>query len=147
MSMYRSVVLAIDPLGEYASVIQKAKNIVAQDGIIEMIYVWDETPVGLASDASLIDLNDDDAIVHEQENKVKNLIEKIANKYDIAIANTHVLTGSAPKEIRNFAKQNDADCIVIGSHGRHGIALLLGSTASSVVHGTPCDILVVKISK
>jgi len=143
--VYEKIVLAIDPLGEYKSVVQKAKNIVAQDGIIEMIYVWDETPVSLVSDSSLVDLNDDDAIVHEQENKVKNLIGKIANKYDIPTVNTHVLTGSAPKEIRNFAKQNDADCIVIGSHGRHGIALLLGSTASSVVHGTPCDILVVKI--
>ena len=35
--------------------------------------------------------------------------------------------------------------IVVGSHGRHGLALLLGSTASGVLHGAKCDVLAVRI--
>ena len=38
-----------------------------------------------------------------------------------------------------------ADLIVVGSHGRHGLALLLGSTASGVLHGAPCDVLAVRV--
>jgi universal stress protein A len=36
---------------------------------------------------------------------------------------------------------------VVGSHGRHGLALLLGSTANDVLHGAPCDVLAVKLLK
>jgi universal stress protein A len=34
---------------------------------------------------------------------------------------------------------------VIGTHGQSGISLLLGSTASSVLHGSGCDVLAVRI--
>lgn len=37
--------------------------------------------------------------------------------------------------------------IVVGSHGRHGLALLLGSTANDVLHGAPCDVLAVSLKK
>jgi universal stress protein A len=38
-----------------------------------------------------------------------------------------------------------ADLIVIGSHGRHGMGLLLGSTANAVLHGSPCNVLAVRL--
>ena len=34
---------------------------------------------------------------------------------------------------------------MVGSHGRHGLALLLGSTANDVLHGAPCDVLAVRL--
>ena len=44
-----------------------------------------------------------------------------------------------------MARQQGVDLIVIGGHGRHGLALLLGSTANAVLHGAPCDGLAVRI--
>ncbi|MEO1899758.1 MAG: universal stress protein, partial [Methylococcales bacterium] len=38
------------------------------------------------------------------------------------------------------------DLIVVGSHGRHGLALLLGSTANGVLHHAVCDVLAVRLS-
>ncbi|MGB1202845.1 MAG: universal stress protein [Alloalcanivorax venustensis] len=38
-----------------------------------------------------------------------------------------------------------ADLIVLGSHGKHGIRLLLGSTANAVLHRATCDVLAVRI--
>lgn len=38
-----------------------------------------------------------------------------------------------------------ADWRVVGSHGRHGLALPLGSTANAMMHRAPCDILAVRI--
>jgi universal stress protein A len=52
---------------------------------------------------------------------------------------------STKEEIHRVAKENAVDLIVVGSHGRHGLALLLGSTANAVLHDAPCDVLAVRI--
>jgi nucleotide-binding universal stress UspA family protein len=45
----------------------------------------------------------------------------------------------------NYADQEEADLIVIGTRGRSGIGkMLLGSVASGVVTYAPCPVLVVK---
>ncbi|MCV6604433.1 MAG: universal stress protein, partial [Porticoccaceae bacterium] len=48
-------------------------------------------------------------------------------------------------ELHRYAEENQVDLIVVGSHGRHGLALLLGSTANGVIHGAGCDVLAVRI--
>jgi universal stress protein A len=54
---------------------------------------------------------------------------------------------SAKHEIVAFARQREADLIVIGSHGLRGPADLLGSTADGVLHRAPCDLLLVRVVK
>jgi len=57
-----------------------------------------------------------------------------------------VVQGHAPTEIRNLANELDASLIVMGTHGRHGMQrMMLGSTASGVLHGTDCDVFAVRI--
>lgn len=53
--------------------------------------------------------------------------------------------GSPKTEIIRVATENQVDLIVVGSHGRHGLALLLGSTANGVLHHAPCDVLAVRL--
>lgn len=53
--------------------------------------------------------------------------------------------GEAASEIVRVARENDADLIVISSHGRTGLGrILFGSTAESVVRHAHCPVLVVK---
>jgi nucleotide-binding universal stress UspA family protein len=48
-------------------------------------------------------------------------------------------------EIVRYAKDVDADLIVIGTHGRGGLAhVLLGSVAEKVVRKAPCPVLTVR---
>ena len=48
-------------------------------------------------------------------------------------------------EIVQYAKEHDADVIVMGTHGRGAIAhMLLGSVAERVVRKAPCPVLVVR---
>jgi universal stress protein A len=58
-----------------------------------------------------------------------------------------VSLGAPKREILNYARDHDIDLIVIGAHGRHGIAILLGSTANAVLHGTHCDVMCIRVGK
>ena len=49
------------------------------------------------------------------------------------------------EKIIETANELDIDLIVVGTHGRHGVRLLLGSTANAILHGTPCDVHAVRI--
>ena len=37
------------------------------------------------------------------------------------------------------------DLIVVGSHSRHGLGLLVGSTTDSVLHSAGCDVLAIHL--
>jgi nucleotide-binding universal stress UspA family protein len=53
--------------------------------------------------------------------------------------------GRAWLEINAVAKELGADLIVMGTHGRHGLAhVLLGSVAEKVVRTAPCPVLTVR---
>jgi universal stress protein A len=56
-----------------------------------------------------------------------------------------VKIGNPAHEIRDAATELEADLIVVGTHGRHGLGLLLGSTANAVLHGVGCDVLAVRV--
>lgn len=51
---------------------------------------------------------------------------------------------SARHGIVRFPEGQSIDLIVMATHGRHGIANILGSTAYGVMHRAPCDVLAVR---
>lgn len=56
-----------------------------------------------------------------------------------------VRIGHPPTELLAAARDSQADLIVLGSHGRTGIArLLLGSVARAVLHHADCSVLIVR---
>jgi nucleotide-binding universal stress UspA family protein len=58
---------------------------------------------------------------------------------------TLLLDGVAHERIARAAKSKKADLIVIGTHGRTGLAkFFLGSVASRVVAAAPCPVLTVR---
>ena len=60
-------------------------------------------------------------------------------------ATTAVACGSAARTIVEYADQNGFDLIVMGTHGRGGVAhLLLGSVAERVVRTARCPVLTVR---
>lgn len=56
-----------------------------------------------------------------------------------------LLSGDAGHEITKYAKEQDADLIVIPSHGRHGVSrVLLGSTTERVLRHAHCPVYVLR---
>jgi nucleotide-binding universal stress UspA family protein len=61
-------------------------------------------------------------------------------------ANPHAPEGDAATQIIATARSTGADLIVLGTHGRTGIArLVLGSVARNVLHHAPCSVLVARV--
>ena len=66
---------------------------------------------------------------------------------DAGVSNGRVITrnGSPFVEIVRLAREEDADPIVVGTHGRGAVAhMLLGSVAEKVVRKAPCPVLTVR---
>ena len=56
-----------------------------------------------------------------------------------------LLDGVAAPEILRVAKEEHADMIVLGSHGRTGIGrVLMGSVAEEIARKAPCPVLIVR---
>jgi nucleotide-binding universal stress UspA family protein len=85
-----------------------------------------------------------------QENAAK-IIEDAGKKIQESLEgqnifiSTEVLLGSPESRIVETAEEMHADLIVVGSHGyNRWERLLLGSVSDSVVHHSPCSVLVVR---
>jgi len=70
---------------------------------------------------------------------------ELGKKLNVPEKNQIIQIGPAQIVILEKAEELNADLIIVGSHGRHGVRLLLGSTANSVLHGAKMDVLAVRI--
>ncbi|ENO3978177.1 universal stress protein [Aeromonas veronii] len=83
-------------------------------------------------------------ITHEMERQARTQLKELVATLPIP-ATFDIRFGRAADEIVIQAKEDEAELIVMGSHGRSGIShLLVGSVAESVVRHAPCPVLVVR---
>ena len=82
------------------------------------------------------------ALRNTAEAHMRQLIEETAAKN----AQTRFTFGHADSAIISCAEAMNADLIVVGTHGRRGLARLLGSTARSVQGHARCDVLTVPLN-
>lgn len=72
-------------------------------------------------------------------------LDRIKKQYNLGTTEAVIEVGSPKMIILDYAKEHGVDLIVLGSHGRHGLQLLLGSTANAVLHNAECDVLAVRL--
>ncbi len=147
MSNYNHVLVAVDFSATADGVLNKAMDIASRNQArLSLLHVVEYLPpIDSAYEPILAsNWNIDEKLLLEQ---AENSLQKLANKYQLIDATQHVVLGTPKYEISQFVKDQQCDLVVLGSHGQHGISLLLGSTANAVLHEMPCDILAVKVSK
>ena len=145
MADYRHILLTVDFSNDSDQVIQKALDMARRNGArLSLIHVVEYTSSMYAGDIPLPeDLDLDRRLAEQAVDKLRQL----AQEHGIPDAKQLVEIGVPKREIVRVAEEIGADLIVIGSHGRHGLQLLLGSTANGVLHQAPCDVLAVRIGR
>jgi nucleotide-binding universal stress UspA family protein len=114
-----------------------------RDAALVLVHVWSPAQMtmgeGYLAPAVIQDMVDGETA---QLAKSKTEAQQLGVK-EVA---TRLLTGVPWDEIVSAARSDSAvDLIVIGTHGRTGLAhVLLGSVAEKVVRHAPCPVLVVR---
>ena len=79
--------------------------------------------------------------------RIQNTLAEFAEKIQVPKERQHIEYGSVKNNVLSHAKSINADLIVVGSHGRHGLARLLGSSANAIVNGAECDVLLIRAAE
>lgn len=144
MDDYRHILLAVDFSEHDATVAQRALSLAKKhDAKLSIIHVLDNIPMPDTGYGTVIPLDQDSGYDLLEAEKTR-LIQTAAG-LGIDSTNRWLVWGTPKREIALLAEREQADIIVIGSHGRHGLSLLLGSTANSVLHYAGCDVLAVRL--
>jgi len=86
-------------------------------------------------------------VVEDRQKKLKDQYEMVLPRDIKASLKVEQMTriGVPFLEIVKVAKEKDVDLIVMGTHGRTGLAhVLIGSVAEKVVHHAHCGVLTIK---
>lgn len=143
MSTYQHILVGLDLSPDESSVIaSKAVALAKATGAkISFAHVVEPLTMAYAGDIP-IDLSVTERTMEEH---AQQRLLKLAEDLQVKPVSTEVLLGQTGTELRLLAKELKVDLIVVGSHGRHGLALLFGSTASTVLRGAECDVLAIRI--
>jgi universal stress protein A len=142
MKKYENILVALDLSDESAQVLARAlKFKEAFEAKLTLIHVIE--PLGYAYGGDIpMDLT---SVQDQLETQAKSRLEVIGKEHGVDANDLLVMIGRPETEIHRLAKEGDYGLVIVGSHGRHGIQLLLGSTANSILHGAHCDVLAVRL--
>lgn len=138
--MYKRVLFAtdFDEVGVLAA--HKAKKIADENGA-DLILVHVVEPIPAYAYPGFAGFAEVEMSIREQAEKE---LDELAEKLGVDVKHRFIEFGSTKNEILRVAAERDIDLIVTGSHGKHGLSLLLGSTANSILHHAQCDVLIVR---
>ena len=142
MSIYQNILAAIDLNEEADKVVEKAHQIALQnDAKLTLIHVTDPLSYAYGGDIPM-DLS---AIQKQLHEHAEQRMRAFVQKHNLGDANQLLVSGHIETEVHRVANELNTDLILVGSHGRHGLALLLGSTPNGILHGATCDVLAVRV--
>lgn len=147
MADYQNILVAVDFSKAADTVINRAMEIAKRHRAkLHLVHVVEYLPpIDIAYEPVLTSawMVNEEALVSQARISLKTF----CSQHQLTDASQIVIVGSPRHEITQYAREHQCDLVIMGSHGRHGLGLLLGSTTNGVLHDMPCDVLAVKISQ
>jgi universal stress protein A len=142
MTAYRRILAAIDLTQDSQVVAGRACAIArAGNATVQLLHVTEIIPIEPMNDSVVPMIQIDDQMMLRNRERMAALLLELGLPQDAG----SVEAGNAKGEILRYAREHNADLIVLGSRERHGLSILLHRTEDSVLHGAPCDVLAVRV--
>ncbi len=139
MKKHDHLLLALDVYENDAALIEEAQNLAkANNANLSFVHVM---PHVVSSVPFAYDFQD--AVTQHAKEKLAAL----KTQYHLTDAQVFMRQGHAKNEIIKLAEEIKADLIICGSHGKHGLELVLGSTANAILHLAKVDVLTIRINE
>lgn len=143
---YKHVLAAIDVTDESRQVLKQAREVASEHEAKLSVVTVVKPLTHVYGGLDMVSFTQA-SVDFEEEARNLALVkaQEMAADVEVDGADVHVMVGSPAGQVVAAAAAHAADLIVIGSHGKHGLGLLLGSTANGVLHNAETDVLTVRI--
>ena len=138
--MYKHILFATDLSDETGFIVSKVRAMRGYSGAaLSIVHVVEPMP---GYSYAYLGIEDIEGQLIEEAREV---LSKLAAELAVDAKSQYIEVGPTKSKILKVADEVGADLIICGSHGRHGLSLLLGSTANAILHGAKCDVLTVRL--
>lgn len=142
MSVYRRILVIVDLTEDSLPIVRRAQAIAAQlDAELELLHVLEFIPLQPVGETLMPTVQLENQLLAQARTRLSAL----AGTLGLPDAHCQVEVGSVKSDIVRVARERNIDLIVLGSHERHGLSILINLTADTVLHAAPCDVLAVRV--
>ena len=136
----KTVLVPFDFSDIAADAVSKVAEMTEESTRIHVIYVLGATYAIAIEPGMMIDLGDDSGRIEKSVADMQTKFSTIGRPIEFVAR-----VGDPGLEIVDYAKEIEADFIIMPSHGRTGIKrLLLGSVAERTVRSADCSVIVLR---
>lgn len=140
----KKILVPID-FSEYSLQALEYAKILAEKFEAEVILLKIVEPITFISDITMSQINIpsiEKEFLQKAKEKITEITSILKDKYKVTSV---VKLGKPYAEIVEFARSENVDLIVIGSHGHAGVEhILFGSTTEKVIRKANCPVLIIK---
>lgn len=140
----KHILVAVD-LSQSAHLVAKRAREIADrfDAELSIVHVLEYRSIAYSGSEFAIPL--DSSVMEMFEKQAREAIKKLGAAINVPESRQHLEIDAIKQAVINLAEKLKVDLLIVGSHGKHGAALLLGSTANAILHAAKCDVLAIRV--
>ena len=143
MPGYQKVLVLLDLSDDSERVFIAGRDLAAySNASMVALHVVEFVPVEPMGESLMPTMQIEEELVKRSRERLGELIGRLGS----ARTAYRVEVGNTKAEILRVAEEERADLIVLGSHERHGLAILVNFTEDAILHAAHCDVLAVRLN-
>ncbi|MEO6079322.1 MAG: universal stress protein [Steroidobacteraceae bacterium] len=145
MSVYNRILAIVDLSPDGGRVMARARQLAeaSSGATLTLLHVVEFMPVEPLSDSLLPSVQIEADLLQMARQRMATLATTAGSPTPA----WEVVSGNVKAEVVRFARTGGFDLIVVGSHERHGLSILVNLTEDTVLHAAPCDVLAVRLTQ
>lgn len=142
MAGYKKLLVLLDLSEDSEQVAIAGRDMAAHSNAsMVVLHVVEFVPVEPLGESLMPTAQIEDELIHRSRERLGTLIARLG----LTNAKGRVEAGNTKSEILRVAEEEQVDLIVLGSHERHGLAIMVNFTEDTVLHAAHCDVLAVRL--